>query len=89
MWVNISFIYFHSQKSYKTLKYIHTYTLTHRHTYMHASAYICVFTVYAYAHVHIYIIVYISTAILRENRTCRRLRVLSSSPENILKKIKC
>ena len=45
--------------------------------------YVC--KVYAYASVHIYIIIYISTAILGENRTCRRLRFLSSSPENILK----
>ena len=35
---------------------------------MHAYAYICVYTVYAYARVHICIIVYISTAIIRENR---------------------
>ena len=78
---------FHSQKSYKNLKYIYTYTLTHRHihTHMHAYTYICLYTVYAYARVHIYIIIYISTAILGENMTCRRLRVLSSSPENILK----
>ena len=53
---------FHSQKSYKTIKYIYAYTLTH-------------------ARVHICIIVYISTAILRENSAFRRLRVLSSSPE--------
>ena len=52
---------------------------------MHAYAYICVYTVYGYARAHICIIVCISTAILRENRTCRRLRVLPSSPENILK----
>ena len=59
--------------------------MTHRHTHMHAYAYICVYKVYAYARVHICIIVYISTAVIRENRTCRRLKVLSSSPENILK----
>ena len=76
---------FHSQKSYKTLKYLYTYTMAHRHTHIHAYAYMCGYTVYAYAPVHICIIVYISTAIIRENRTCRRLRVLSSSPENILK----
>ena len=52
---------------------------------MHAYAYICVYTVYAYARVHIYIIIYISTTILRENRACGRLRVLSASRENRLK----
>ena len=52
---------------------------------MHAYAYICVYTVYAYACVHTYIIIYIYTAVLRENRTCKRLRALSSSPENVLK----
>ena len=65
--------------------YIYTYIHTHTDTHMHAYAYICVYTVYAYTRVHMCIIVYISTTILRENRTCRRLRVLSSSPENILK----
>ena len=50
---------------------------------MHPYAYICVYTVYVYARVHMYIIVYVSTAILRENRTCRRLRVLSSSAERM------
>ena len=48
---------------------------------MHAYEYICLFRVYAYTRVHIYIIIYIPTAILGENSTCRRLRVLSSSPE--------
>ena len=76
---------FQSQKSCKTLKHIYTYTLTHRHTQTHAYACICVYTVYVYARVHICIIVYISIAITRENRTCKRLRVLSSSPENILR----
>ena len=69
--------------SYKNLIFIHTDTQTH--TYMHAYAYICVYTVYAYARAHICINVYISTPVIRENRTCRRLKVLSSSPENILK----
>ena len=59
------FIYlFHSQKSYKTLKHIYTYTLTHRYTHMHAYAYICVYTVYGYARVHICTIIYISPAII-------------------------
>ena len=40
---------------------------------MYIQTHTCAFT---YMHC---IIVYISTAILRENRTCRRLRVLSSS----------
>ena len=48
---------------------------------MHVYVHICVYTVYASVRVHINIIIHISTAILRENRTCRRLRVLSSSPE--------
>ena len=48
---------------------------------MNAYAYICLYTVYAYARVHIWIIIYISTAIIGENRTVRRLRVSSSSPE--------
>ena len=73
------FIYFHSQKLYRKLKYIYIYIYIHTHTqtykHMHAYAYIYVYTVYAYAHVHIYIIIYIYTAILGDNRTCRRLRV--------------
>ena len=80
------FIYFSFSKiiqKFKIYIYIHTHTQTHTH--MHAYAYICVSTVYAYACLHIYIIIYISTAILGENRNCRRLRVLSSSPENIPK----
>lgn len=80
-----SFILIYSQKSYKTLKYICTYTLTHKHRHTCIHMHTCVYIVYAYARVHIQIIIYISTAILRENKTCRRLRVLSSSPGNILK----
>ena len=65
----ISFIHFILfSKSIQNFK-IYTYTLTRKYTHMHAYAYICVYTVYAYALVHIYIIIYISTAILRENRT--------------------
>ena len=80
--ISIWFILFHAQK-FKIYTYIHIHTQTHAH--MQAYAYICVYTVHAYARVHIYIIIYISTAILGENRTCRRLRILSSSPENVLK----
>ena len=71
--------------SYKNLIFIYIHTDTQTHTYMHAYAYICVYTVYAYVRAHICINVYISTPVIRENRTCRRLKVLSSSPENILK----
>ena len=77
------YLFIHSQKSYKNLIYIYTYTLTHRHTVY--SIRICMCTVHPYARVHTYIIKSISIAVLGENRTCRRLRVLSSSPENILK----
>ena len=67
---------FYSQKSYKNLGYItYTHTDTHSTQYMHMYTY----KAYGYASVHIYIIIYISTAILRENKTCRRLRALSSS----------
>ena len=59
----------------------HSHTDTHSIRYTHMYMYI----VYACARVHTYIIIYISTAMLGENRTCRRLRVLSSNPENILK----
>ena len=65
--------------------YIYTYTLTHRHTHSIQYTRMYMYTVYAYARVHPYIIKYISIEVLGENRTCRRLRVLSSSPENILK----
>ena len=62
-------------------KYIYIHIHSHTNTDMHAYAYICVYTVYAYACVHIYIIIYIYTAVVRENRTCRKLRVLSWSPK--------
>ena len=78
------FIYlFHSQNSYKNLNYIYIYMHTHSHTdtHIHGYAYIYMYTVYSYARVHVHIIINISTAVLRKNETCRRLRVLSSSPE--------
>ena len=87
LFIYLFFIYFYFvlKKSYKNLIFIYIHTDTQTHTYMHAYAYICVYTVYAYARAHICINVYISTPVIRENRTCRRLKVLSSSPENILK----
>ena len=91
-WYYIIFFLFYSQKPYKTLYiyiyiyiYIYLYILSNTNTHMHAYAYICLYTVYAYVHVDIYIIIYISTAMLRENRTCRRVRVISSNHGNILK----
>ena len=61
-----------------------SHTDTHSIQYTHMHMYI-VYIVYACARVHTYIIIYISTAMLGENRICGRLRVLSSNPENILK----
>ena len=50
---------------------------------MHVYAYTCVYRVHAYARVHIYIIIYISTVIIGDKRTCIKLRVNSKIQVNL------